>query len=259
MTDAVRVLGELVDALPGMVIDTLREQLRRIKALTQDIATIGRRLAALEARRRGDQAAHGDSQRRPAGSNGSGGYDGRPTCVRLRTGVCRLPGPGTARDRYGRPRQAAGYQQLSMTPVRQGWPPRGIKRGLACCQSRIEWGRSHRSTVCSDTEASVESDSTLYVGLDVHKDSITVAYAIGMSEVELFGKVGTMLIDIDRLCKKLQTKARHICFVYEAGPCGYGLYRRLVDKASTAWSAHRHSFHGNRETTSRQTVATRSS
>ncbi|MGF6298483.1 transposase [Paraburkholderia sp. WC7.3d] len=76
----------------------------------------------------------------------------------------------------------------------------------------------------------MENDSTLYVGLDVHKDSITVAYAIGMSEVELFGKVGTMHIDIDRLCKKLQTKARHICFVYEAGPCGYGLYRRLVDK-----------------------------
>ncbi|WP_321944525.1 IS110 family RNA-guided transposase [Paraburkholderia tropica] len=76
----------------------------------------------------------------------------------------------------------------------------------------------------------MENDSTLYVGLDVHKDSITVAYAIGMGDVELFGKVGTMHIDIDRLCKKLQTKARHICFVYEAGPCGYGLYRRLVDK-----------------------------
>ncbi|MFP4899743.1 IS110 family transposase [Paraburkholderia sp. BR14261] len=76
----------------------------------------------------------------------------------------------------------------------------------------------------------MEDDSTLYVGLDVHKDSITVAYAIGMGTVELFGKVGAMQIDVDRLCKRLQQKARHICFVYEAGPCGYGLYRRLVDK-----------------------------
>ncbi len=67
----------------------------------------------------------------------------------------------------------------------------------------------------------MENDSTLYVGLDVHKDSITVAYAIEMGEVELFGKIGTMQIDVDRLCKKLQLKARQICFVYEAGPCGY--------------------------------------
>jgi len=82
----------------------------------------------------------------------------------------------------------------------------------------------------SDTEASVENDSTLYVGLDVHKDSITVAYAIGMGEVELLGKIGTMQIDVDRLCKRLLAKSKRICIVYEAGPCGYGLYRRLVEK-----------------------------
>ncbi|CAB3775187.1 hypothetical protein LMG29542_08569 [Paraburkholderia humisilvae] len=76
----------------------------------------------------------------------------------------------------------------------------------------------------------MEHDSALYVGLDVHKDSITVAYAVGMGDVELFGKVGAMQIDVERLCKRLQPKAPHICFVYEAGPCGYGLYRRLVDK-----------------------------
>ncbi|WP_321928661.1 IS110 family RNA-guided transposase [Paraburkholderia guartelaensis] len=76
----------------------------------------------------------------------------------------------------------------------------------------------------------MEHDSTLYVGLDVHKDSITVAYAVGMGDVEVFGKVGTMQIDVDRLCKRLQSKAPHIFLVYEAGPCGYGLHRRLVDK-----------------------------
>jgi hypothetical protein len=70
----------------------------------------------------------------------------------------------------------------------------------------------------SDTEASVENDSTLYVGLDVHKDSITVAYAIGMGDVELLGKIGTMQIDVDRLCKRLLAKSKRICIVYEAGP-----------------------------------------
>jgi hypothetical protein len=32
----------------------------------------------------------------------------------------------------------------------------------------------------SDTVARVENDITLYVGLDVHKDSITVACALGV-------------------------------------------------------------------------------
>ena len=64
----------------------------------------------------------------------------------------------------------------------------------------------------------MENDSTLYVGLDVHKDSITVAYALGAGEVELLGKIGTTKTDIDRLCKRLQSKARHLRVVYEAGP-----------------------------------------
>jgi transposase len=46
--------------------------------------------------------------------------------------------------------------------------------------------------------------------------------------VELFGKIGTTQIEVNRLCKRLQAKAKHVCIVYEAGPCGYGLYRQIV-------------------------------
>ncbi|SAL75189.1 transposase IS116/IS110/IS902 family protein [Caballeronia udeis] len=76
----------------------------------------------------------------------------------------------------------------------------------------------------------MRNDSTVYVGLDLHKDSITVAYAIDAGEVELLGKTGTTGADIDRLCTRLQSKAPHVRVVYEAGPCGYGLYRQLVQK-----------------------------
>ena len=44
------------------------------------------------------------------------------------------------------------------------------------------------------------------------------------------GKIGTTQIEVERLCKRLQAKARHVYVVYEAGPCGYGLYRQLVAK-----------------------------
>jgi transposase len=76
----------------------------------------------------------------------------------------------------------------------------------------------------------MQNDSTLFVGLDVHKDSITVAYALDGGELQTFGKIGTTQIEIERLCKHLQSKARHIHLVYEAGPCGYGLQRRLAAK-----------------------------
>ncbi|MEX3613220.1 MAG: IS110 family transposase, partial [Burkholderia gladioli] len=35
----------------------------------------------------------------------------------------------------------------------------------------------------SATEASMGNDSTVYVGLDVHKDSVTIAYAIDAGEI----------------------------------------------------------------------------
>ena len=46
MDDAARRLSDLADTLPAMVIDTLREQLQRIEALTREIHAIEHRLAA---------------------------------------------------------------------------------------------------------------------------------------------------------------------------------------------------------------------
>jgi hypothetical protein len=65
-----------------------------------------------------------------------------------------------------------------------------------------------------------ESSKTLYVGLDVHKDSIAVAYAPEDrgAEVVSLGAIGTRQCDIDKLIRKLQAKGAALVFVYEAGP-----------------------------------------
>jgi transposase len=79
--------------------------------------------------------------------------------------------------------------------------------------------------------------STLYIGMDVHKESIAVAYVAQDhgAEVTYLGPIGTRQADIDHLIRKLQSKANHLVFVYEAGPCGYWLYRYLTKKGYACW------------------------
>jgi transposase len=79
--------------------------------------------------------------------------------------------------------------------------------------------------------------STLYVGLDVHKESIAVAYVAKDHDAEVIylGTIGTRQCDIDHLIRKMQSKAKHLVFVYEAGPCGYWLYRYLTKKGYDCW------------------------
>jgi transposase len=66
---------------------------------------------------------------------------------------------------------------------------------------------------------------TLDVGLDVHKESMAVAYSAQEHSAELssLGTIGTRPCDIDHLIRKRPSKAKHLVFVYEAGPCGYWL------------------------------------
>jgi len=78
---------------------------------------------------------------------------------------------------------------------------------------------------------------TLYVGMDVHKESIAVAY-VGQdhgAEVISLGTVGTRQCDIDKLIRQLQSKSKPLVFVYEAGPCGYWLSRYLTKKGYVCW------------------------
>jgi transposase len=68
--------------------------------------------------------------------------------------------------------------------------------------------------------------STAFIGLDVHKESIDVAIADG-KEARHYGRVGGDAHSVDRLIRKLRGVHRAPVFVYEAGPCGFWIYRRL--------------------------------
>jgi transposase len=83
----------------------------------------------------------------------------------------------------------------------------------------------------------MSQSSTLFIGMDVHKDSIAVAYVPQDhgAEVTYLGTIGTRQGDIDQLIRKMQSKAKHLIFVYEAGPCGYWLYRYLTTKGYDCW------------------------
>ena len=70
----------------------------------------------------------------------------------------------------------------------------------------------------------------LFVGLDVHKDSIAVAHALGQSaDPPVFlGAIGPRQADLDKLIRRLHAKASRLVFAYGAGPCGYTLHRDLT-------------------------------
>jgi len=71
-------------------------------------------------------------------------------------------------------------------------------------------------------------EHTTAVGLDVHKESVAIAYA---------GKAGTDPVWVGKIpnepeklagaIKSLQKRHGHLEVAYEAGPCGYAIYRQL--------------------------------
>ncbi|ERS91296.1 IS110 family transposase [Halomonas sp. PBN3] len=69
-----------------------------------------------------------------------------------------------------------------------------------------------------------------YIGLDVHKASISVAIAeAGRQAPEFRGEIPNEPAAIDKLVRQLSQRfdGQPLLFSYEAGPCGYGVYHQI--------------------------------
>jgi transposase len=78
----------------------------------------------------------------------------------------------------------------------------------------------------------MQKPTPLFVGLDVHKETISVAHAAGGTTAapHFVGQIGTRQCDLDKLVRRLRSQSPRLVFAYEAGPCGYVLQRYLAGK-----------------------------
>ena len=71
-----------------------------------------------------------------------------------------------------------------------------------------------------------------YIGLDVHKETIAVAVAwAGRATPESRSGIANQPKAVAKLIERLNREfnGEVLLFCYEAGPCGYGLYRQLLE------------------------------
>lgn len=78
--------------------------------------------------------------------------------------------------------------------------------------------------------------SIKFVGMDVHKATISVSVADrGREEVRHLGDIANTAEAMNKLVRQLRKDGCDISFCYEAGPCGYGIYRQLTE---LGWECH---------------------
>ncbi|MEJ2270461.1 MAG: transposase, partial [Desulfobulbaceae bacterium] len=80
-----------------------------------------------------------------------------------------------------------------------------------------------------------KDSTTKFIGLDVHSKTISVAIADEGREGEVrhYGTIENTFEAIDKVIKKLTATGVELKFIYEAGPCGFALYRYLTGNGFT--------------------------
>ena len=81
----------------------------------------------------------------------------------------------------------------------------------------------------------MKKSSTVYVGMDVHKESIDITLAEVEGEVRRFGQIGGDRVAVLKMVRKLVSSAKELVFVYEAGPCGFWIQREISALGHRCW------------------------
>jgi len=78
----------------------------------------------------------------------------------------------------------------------------------------------------------MKNDSIIFIGLDTHKEFTEVVYCSDQraSALNHLGRISSAKASFVKLARRLQSKYPNatLHFVYEAGPCGYWIYRLLT-------------------------------
>ena len=85
-----------------------------------------------------------------------------------------------------------------------------------------------------------KNPTTKFIGLDVHSKTISVAIADEgrKGEVRHYGTIENTTEAIDKVIKKITATGVELKFIYEAGPCGFALYRYLLASCISFASAN---------------------
>jgi transposase len=83
----------------------------------------------------------------------------------------------------------------------------------------------------------MSQSSPLFIGMDVHQETSAVAYIAQEhgAEVTSLGTIGTRQCDLDQRIRTMPSKAKHVLFISEAGPCGSWLSRYRTTKGDDGW------------------------
>jgi transposase len=69
-----------------------------------------------------------------------------------------------------------------------------------------------------------------YVGLDTHKDTVAVAIADATGgKPRFYGEIANTPAALSKLLQEVSPNGEVASYCYEAGPCGYGIYRQITD------------------------------